>query len=127
MMAKTLDPNRMPTVGESLFLRTTSLYSSPHCHALYLGEDDTGGKVLLPTYTDGFSIVNFESIDPNAYRASGRFNIRSEAFDNGVAMAYDYIFFDVGGSQVKEMLVRVRRIEGRWIIVSRPENPSWSE
>lgn len=127
MALKTLNPNRVPTVGESLFLKSTSKYSSPHCHALFLGMDDTGSKVLLPTYTDGYSIVNLESIDPEAYRASGRFNLRKEEFDEDGPVAYEYIFFDVGGNQVQERLVRVRKVEGRWIIVSRPENPTWCE
>jgi hypothetical protein len=121
--------NRKPNPGESLHMRSTSRYSSPHCHALYLGEDATGDKVLLPTYIEGYSIVNLDSIDTESWRASGRFNIRQEEKDKaGETTAYEYIFFDVqGGTTVHERLVRVQKIEDRWMIVARPDNPTWSE
>lgn len=127
-MRKDLLTNRDPNPGESLFLRSTQLYASPHCHALYLGEDDTGVKVLLPTFVDGYSIVNLESIDPASYKTSGKFNIRSEEYESGEPVAFDYIFFDVtDDGRVHERVVGVRKIEGRWHIIARPDNPSWSE
>lgn len=119
--------DRNPVPGETLFLRSTSEYSSPHCHALYLGKDDTGDKVLLPTYTDGYSIVNLESIDKNAYRASGRFNIRKEEVGTECVTGYDYVFFDTRSSeQFKEQIVTVKKVEGRWLIVALPDSPSWA-
>lgn len=124
---KIIDPTRAPNPGETLFMTSGVQYASPHCHALYLGEDDTGRKVLLPTYVDGYAIVNLESIDRPSYRASGRFNIRKEEKDKaGLTIGYEYIFFDTANSNVIERAVKVKKIEGRWIIVSRPENPSWS-
>lgn len=128
-MAKDINWNRAPNPGESLYMRSTPRYSSPHCHALYLGKDATGDKVLIPTYVDGYSIVNLDSIDEESWRASGRFNIREEETDeSGETIAYEYIFFDVkNGKDVTERLVRVQKIEDRWTIVARPDNPTWSE
>lgn len=127
-MAKAKEMERGPVPGESLFLRNTPRYSSPHCHALYLGKDETGNKVLLPTYIDGYSIVNLESIDPEAYKPAGKFNLRSEEYNEDGPVLFDYIFFDViDGQKVFEREVQVRKIEGRWMITSRPDNPTWSE
>ena len=127
-MVEKKETGRLPVPGESLFLKSTHRYSSPHCHALYLGKDDGGEKVLLPTYIEGFSVVNINSIDSSAYKPAGKFNLRSEEYENESPVAFEYVFFDViDGNKIFERLVRVQKVSGIWTIVARPENPTWSE
>lgn len=114
--------------GDTIFLRNTELYSSPHCHALYLGSDATGDKVLLPTYIRGFIVANLDNIDPNAYRAVGRINLRSEKHSEQEPENYKYVFFDVVNKEVIERVVTVSKIENAWTIIEQPDEiPSWVE
>lgn len=120
---------KKPRPGHTLFMRSTQRYASPHCHALYLGRDSTGEKVLLPTFVDGFSIVSLDAIDGDSWKTSGKFNIRSEKLDgSGEPSSYEYVFFDTErGTTVRERVVSVRKIEDRWVIVSLPDSPTWTE
>ena len=116
-----------PVSGLTLKLKTTDRYISPHCHALYLGEDETGRKVLLPTFSDGFSIVDLDSIDEEAYEVSGKFNIDKEILDGKTPVMYEYKFFDTLDSEsFRSLKVTVEKLEGLWTITEPYDEPSWA-
>lgn len=117
-----------PVPGCTLSFKSTTRYLSPHCFALYLGKDDTGDKVLIPTYVDGYKIVNLDSLDDDAYKVAGKFNIRNERIEDDIPVEYSYTFFDtLDGRDYKERQVLVERLNGRWTITNEPDVPSWSE
>ena len=112
----------MPKVGENLYFMNTSQYSTPYCLGLYLGKDNTGDKVLIPSYISGCLIVNIDSLDPASYRPDGYFNVRDKIYNDNEIIQFDYIFFN----QKNEYLVKVKKIDGVWIIIEKPSNMSWN-
>lgn len=113
--------------GISISLKDTNNFLAPHKFGLYLGEDSESGKALIPTYVDGYSIVNVKDLDYSYYSQSGRFNVRETYRGNDKNISgFKYIFFDVvNGVDINELIVEVRMIDGVWRITSSSSIPSW--
>jgi hypothetical protein len=117
-------------VGDSLFLVCNEVQVVPHCHALYLGKDNTNKeKVLLPTFVDdGFAVVDLDKIPKYSYRPAGKFNIAFEKITEEGPVYYDYLIYDIVPSSTEaiERHIHVSRENGEWTIVKK-ELPLWKK